>query len=162
MEKPARKPNPKREELLRLSAQARELKERLILEAKDENEAFYWATKTLNFLMLRYFYHIPEKMEMNTFHQWKEKGYLIKKGEKGTAIWGQPLRAQREQANPEEESESGGMEYFPMCFLFSKNQVLSVEEIEEEKAKAAKKQADKKEMQEAINNFDPVNIDLVF
>lgn len=65
-------------------------------------------------------YSDGEETEFNTFHQWKEKGYSIMKGSKAFLVWGKPRQvAVAEPQTPEEEE----YKYWPVCYLFSENQV---------------------------------------
>jgi hypothetical protein len=165
-QRPERKPNPNRDKLLLMSADAKSLKDRMIQEAKDENTAFWWAAQTINAILLRYFYKVPEGMELGTFNQWKAKGCMIKKGEKALTIWGQPLRAQRAeqaQAKGQEapaEDEDGG-DYFPMCFLFRADQVLTAEELEAERNQRQEKAEKREQIKEAIQTLQTVDLDAV-
>ena len=44
--------------------------------------------------------------EFNTFKSWKEKGYKVKKGEKGFFVWSKKLKAtDKETAGSEDENE---------------------------------------------------------
>jgi antirestriction protein ArdC len=165
-QKPEKKLNPNREKLLPLSADAKALKEKMIQESEDPDTAFWWEAQTINAILLRYFYKIPEGMELGTFHQWKAKGCMIKKGEKSIVIWGQPLRAQRaEQAKakgqevPAEDEDSG--DYFPMCFLFRADQVLTPEELEEERTQRQNKAEKREQIKQAIETLQTVDLDTV-
>lgn len=164
-EKPKKPANPNREKLLLLSADAKALKEKLIHEAETPEIALYWQTRTVNFMLLKYFYKIPEGLELGTFHQWKAKNCMVKKGEKALVIWGQPLGAQRAEkaeakGEPAPEDEELG-DYFPMCFLFTAEQVRTTEEIEAEKILKQDRREKKKEIAEAIENLKSVELDLI-
>lgn len=164
-EKPQKPLNPNREKLLLLSVDAKALKEKLIREADTADIAEYWASRTVNFMLLKYFHKVPEGMELGTFHQWKAKNCMIKKGEKALVIWGQPLSAQRAEkaeakGEPAPDDEDSG-DYFPMCFLFKADQVLTAEEIEVEKKSKQNIREKRQEIAEAIENLKSVELDLV-
>ncbi len=164
-EKPKKPLNPNREKLLVLSGDAKALKEKLIREANTADVAEYWETRTVNFMLLKYIYKVPEDVELGTFHQWKAKGCMIKKGEKALVIWGQPLSAQRAEkaeakGEPAPDDEDSG-DYFPMCFLFRADQVLTAEEIEAEKKSKQNRKEKRQEIAEAIENLKSVELDLV-
>ena len=164
-EKPKRQPNPNREKLLLLSADAKALKSQFADEADSPKDFEYWESRTINFMLLKYFYKVPEGMELGTFHQWKAKNCMIKKGEKALVIWGQPLRAQKEEkakakGEPAPEDDEDG-DYFPMCFLFRADQVLTAEEIEAEKKSKVAKREKRQQIAEAIANLQAVELDLV-
>lgn len=88
---------------------------------------------TINEILLKIIYDTKEIKEFNTFHQWKEKGYTVVKGSKAYLIWGQPINKQKaeEQSKEEEDDE---YRYFPVCYLFSDQQVYKKEK-EAEQAK---------------------------
>lgn len=160
-----RKPNPNREKLLLMSADARALKDRMIQEAESPEDAFWWTAQTLNSILLKYFYKVPEGMELGTFHQWKVKGCMIKKGEKALIIWGQPLSAQRaekaEAKGEEAPEEDGNGEYFPMCFLFRADQVLTPEQVEAEKTKRQEAKEKREQISQAIQDLQTVDLDSI-
>lgn len=160
-----RKVNPNREKLLQLSADAKALKERMIQESENPEDTLWWAAQTLNSIILKYFYKVPNGIELGTFHQWKAKNCMIKKGEKALVIWGQPLRAQNEEkarakGEPAPEDEDLG-DYFPMCFLFREDQVLTPDQIEAEKKSKQEKRDKRQQITEAIANLQAVELDLV-
>ena len=70
----------------------------------------------------------PEIEEFNTFNQWKEEGFTIKKGSKAFLFWGQPRKANQ---TPEGSDEPEEYKYWPICYLFSNEQVFKKGEAEE-------------------------------
>lgn len=70
----------------------------------------------------------PGIEEFNTFNQWKEKGYTIRRGSKAFLFWGQPRRAEQ---TPEGSDEPEEYKYWPLCYLFSNEQVHKNSEREE-------------------------------
>ena len=86
--------------------------------------------------MLRAYYEKQNNItELNTFDQWKEKGYQVRRGEKAYLFWGKPKSRQQQptaQAEPsEDESEQAQQvepltakqnDYFPLCYLFDISQ----------------------------------------
>lgn len=165
-ETPEKKVNPNREKLLQMSADAKSLRDKMIQQSKDANTAIFWQSQTLNAILIKYFYKVPEGMELGTFHQWKAKGCMIKKGEKALTIWGQPLKAQRAeqarakgQAAPAEDEDGG--DYFPMCFLFRADQVLTPEELEAERNQRQEKADKREQIKEAIEALQTVDLDTV-
>lgn len=65
--------------------------------------------------------------EYNTFNQWKEKGYTIKKGVHAFCVWGQPRNVSQ---TPEGATEPEEYKYWPVCYLFSDLQVIKPEPAE--------------------------------
>ena len=73
-----------------------------------------------------------EGVRFETFKEWKAQGATIKKGAKATVIWGQPRQAvpslaDKLKANPNEmpidDIEQNEYEFYPLCFLFSEDDV---------------------------------------
>ncbi len=64
--------------------------------------------------------------EFNTFDQWKEKGFSVKKGEKAFFIWAKPLNALKEEKEGKTPETEEGAKFFPLCFLFSNKQVRRI------------------------------------
>lgn len=60
--------------------------------------------------------------DLKTLKQWNEAGKRVKKGEHALLLWGKPKeRKRREQ--PEDGQEMDSLDFFPICFVFSLNQV---------------------------------------
>lgn len=59
----------------------------------------------------------PDIQELNTFGNWKKKGFSIKKGEKAKLVWGQPRRV-------EQDGENDEYKFWPVCYLFDNTQVI--------------------------------------
>jgi len=83
--------------------------------------------------MLRAYYEKQANItELNTFDQWKEKGYQVRRGEKAFLFWGKPKSRQQQPTEPnEDESEQAQQvepltarqnDYFPLCYLFDISQ----------------------------------------
>lgn len=150
--------NPNRELLIQMSVQAFELRQHNILNAKSINEAAFWEGCTINYMLLHYIYKTDGATEFNTFNQWKEKNATIKKGSKAFAIWGQPIKAIKRGEEPEQpqnqlpelkEQLAAKYQFWPMCYLFSNNQVLMPEERKTEAEPTETEQTE--EPTEAIN-----------
>lgn len=117
----------KRQQLSELSRQAIDMKKKFVREAQEAghaNKALYWASRTINFMLLKFFYQTDGATEFKTFPQWKQENATIKKGAKAFIVWGQPLGS-REEDEPSEETTSI---YFPLCYLFSDKQVVKPED----------------------------------
>lgn len=99
-------PNPRRLELVQLSKVVQPLIKTGQFEGVNE------AIKKL-------FY---EGVQLNTFKGWLEKGKAVKKGEKAKVLWGTPRRIKDKEATEEEK----GTEFFPICYVFSIDQVEDV------------------------------------
>ena len=66
------------------------------------------------------FYAQQGHIELNTFNQWLYKGYTVKKGEKALCLWGKPKQGKKEAPK---ENETEDFTYFPICYVFSNQQV---------------------------------------
>ena len=98
--------------------------------------------------------------QFKTFYDWKKEGYKIKKGAKSKRVWGSPLKAKKQgeekQAKgvPETESKSDvekTFKFWPMCSLFSENQVELIEDSPEPTPTKPSKNAEKPQA-EVVNN----------
>jgi hypothetical protein len=76
--------------------------------------------------LLRDFYAGTGHTELKTFEQWKEDGYFVRKGEKALLLWGKPkasknaIQEATEQGKSEEDADT---DFYPLAYLFSKQQV---------------------------------------
>lgn len=146
--KPSPKLQEKREKLIALSAQAKKLRQQKINNAKTPEEAAYWASRTVNYMLLHHIYTEGSSTRFETFNEWKAQGATIKKGAKATIIWGQPRQgvATLEQkieaapnTTPTDENTTEEYEFFPLCFLFSEDDVYftNAEHTDDETAEQA-------------------------
>ncbi len=129
------KTSEKRAYLCELTAQAREYRNKSINEAKTTDEAFYWESCTINYILLHYIYDVDGATEFKSFGQWKKDGYTINKGAKAFVLWGQPVKARNKEEEGKEkeaEPEQGNENFFPLCYLFSDKQVYKRQAPEEE------------------------------
>jgi len=136
----------KRLELSKLSRQAEDIREGLIRQAQEDgkgNLEIFYASCTINYLLLNHIYDTHGAKEFKTFWQWKKENATIKKGSKAFLIWGQPIEKNNKEDATEEEK---GDEYrfFPLCFLFSDKQVVKKED------RKAVKHEEKEESREVV------------
>lgn len=129
--KPSPKLQEKRAKLIELSAQAKKLRQQKIDNAQTAEEALFWQTRTVNYMLLHHVYS-DGGTRFETFNEWKAQGATIKKGAKATVIWGQPRQGvatleQKIEAAPNtvptDENTAEEYEFFPLCFLFSEDDV---------------------------------------
>ena len=86
--------------------------------------------------LLRAMYAQQGHTELKTFDEWKQAGYIVRKGQKAILLWGKPRKADRDKqaaTGPTAEStEAKGAaaagkdeqdEFFPVCYVFSNLQV---------------------------------------
>lgn len=91
---------------------------------------------TINEMLHAYYAKQNNITELNTFDQWKEKGYQVRKGEKAYLFWGKPRAkyavlteeptTEDEQGEPTETTARAN-DYFPICYLFDISQCHKVE-----------------------------------
>ena len=88
---------------------------------------------TINEMLHAYYAKQAEITELNTFDQWKEKGYQVRRGEKAYLFWGKPKSRQQPQAEPSEDEQEPTEQaeqtttekkddYYPLCYLFDISQ----------------------------------------
>ena len=133
------------ERLLAASAEARQIRDKMINEAKSMAQAMFLESQPLNYFILNFVYAPAEEgtTEFKKFNEWKQEGCTIKKGSKAFPVWSQPTSrdkkkeqdgetesapqpAMMENANGEDNGEESrsGRERFNMCYLFSNLQVI--------------------------------------
>lgn len=66
--------------------------------------------------------------QFQTFKQWQEQGYKVKKGSKAFRVWGSPIRASKgaePEADKKTDTEGDDQKYkfWPMCCLFNESQI---------------------------------------
>ena len=131
--------------LLAASALARQIRDKMINEAKSMAQAMFLESQPLNYFILNFVYAPAEEgtTEFKKFNEWKQEGCTIKKGSKAFPVWSQPTSrdkkkeqdgetasapapAMMENANSEDNGEESrsGRERFNMCYLFSNLQVI--------------------------------------
>jgi len=121
-----KKINQKRLVLISLSRKARKIKEAMIQRAANDEEAMYWAAKTVNDILMKCLYWKKDIYEFKTFDQWKKEGKLIKKGEKAVLVWGQPRKGTEKikAIEPNKDDIENAYKFWPICYLFSDKQVV--------------------------------------
>ncbi|MBQ8223974.1 MAG: hypothetical protein IJZ86_01225 [Bacteroides sp.] len=109
----------KREYLKRLS--------KSLVARRDMGEYMGNETDTVNGL-LRFYYACNGYTNLKTFSEWKEQGFIVRKGEKGLLLWARPVSTKAEKERAEEAKKKGledeaKEDYFPICYLFAEKQV---------------------------------------
>jgi antirestriction protein ArdC len=99
-----------RQKLIELSIKAREIRE-------DEG----LGDSTINEIIRLYFYTDDTHQVFNTFWEWKDKGYKVKKGEKAFLFWGSKRKNKQDDQAQSQEEET--YSFFPLCYVFSNAQV---------------------------------------
>ena len=75
-------------------------------------------------------YTNKEHRTFETFHNWKKKGFKVKKGSKAFFIWSKPMKSKKNNTNEESkdvDKEKDQLEkqykFYAMAYLFSNAQV---------------------------------------
>ena len=125
----------KRQQLKDLSLLAREFQNQKITENTDDISVMMFANKTINFILLEYFYKNENETEFKTFDQWKNAGATVVKGAKARFIWGQPIK--------KEDKENKVFSFSPLIAVFSNKQVYFPAIVEKKEIEKHTKVTDK-------------------
>lgn len=115
--------DPKKARAYARRAELRELSNKLVQANKEKvNEGV-----KVNELLVQYYIQKMNATELNTYEQWKVKGFQVRKGSVSFMVWGKPLKEQTkdngEPANPTAELA----DFFPVCHLFDASQVAPIQ-----------------------------------
>ena len=121
----------KRLALSNRSKKARDLREEKVRTATNAKDAEQWASRTINDIVLMWYKEESGANEFNSFYQWKQKGFSVKKGEKAYLLWAKRRNATakievKENEDPQEEDYM----FYPLAYLFSDQQVEIIQEKE--------------------------------
>lgn len=71
-----------------------------------------------------------EHQKFETFHNWKKKGFKVKKGSKAFFMWSKPMKSKKLKADDgakdaakEKDEEKEQYKFYAMAYLFSNAQV---------------------------------------
>ena len=70
---------------------------------------------TINYMLLNYIYKTGNANEFNTFEDWQNEGYVVRKGAKAFVAWGKPKEKKTDRGDV--------LKYYPITYLFSDLQV---------------------------------------
>jgi len=117
------KPNPRRAELIALSAAVRPLVAMQVF-------------PNVNAAIRAHYERETGQSEWNTFKGWIDAGRPVRKGESGFPVWGTPKRGKAEGAGGDLAQlaalngiEPQGPEFFPVAYLFHAGQVQALEQV---------------------------------
>lgn len=114
----------KRIVLSHLSQQAKEIREGMVkqaIESGNNTGALAAASRTLNSIIIEFFYKKNGHDDFKTFKEWTRENRKVKRGEKGFIIWGRPLSVIKQER--EEPASDEDNKFFPISHLFSNMQV---------------------------------------
>ena len=81
--------------------------------------------------LLTYYYKLKGHTELKTFKEWINAGYCVRKGETAFLLWATPIarkkKEETEKSKPTTEEEKGKEDFFPICCVFSNQQVSKLE-----------------------------------
>jgi len=60
---------------------------------------------------------------LKTLHQWNEINMSVKKGEHALLLWGSPKKEDKKEETTVSEDGEKKETFYPLCFVFSENQV---------------------------------------
>ena len=92
------------------------------------------AAITINDLLVKYYEkQAGAPLELNTYEQWRERGYQVRKGSVSYMVWGKPLNTKKKKEDPDnpDKDDESKEDFFPVCHLFDKSQcyALKADEI---------------------------------
>ncbi len=128
----------KRLVLSSISRKLKAIRQTNIDRAKTEDKKLFWATRTINDMLMMYLYNKGGDLDFKTFHQWKQDGKTIKKGAKAVTVWGQPTQgkhrikkedAPQDKKQTQEDEDFLKYEFYPICYLFSSADVVEKKPI---------------------------------
>jgi hypothetical protein len=123
-EKTVKPINENRDRLIKLSVKARSLRKEKIENAESSEDALFWASMSINDIIAMWYREQSGAKVFKTFNQWREEGYLIKKGAKAFVLWARRQKG-KDVAVKQEGGEPEYVEYkfYPITYLFSEQQV---------------------------------------
>ena len=110
--------NARREELRKLSKQL-----------KDSNKIAVARGVRVNDLLIDYYNEAFKTTELNTYEQWKNRGYQVKKGSQSYMVWATPrdIKVKDKRLTDNTETEKEIKDYFAVCHLFDVSQVAPIQ-----------------------------------
>jgi hypothetical protein len=118
---------PERLELIQLSQQAKAIQQQI--------EVTTGEAPSINSILLKMYEADANTSDFRRFDEWNKAGFKIKRNAKAFRIWGSPKKCRgKTDTDPaptqdnQTSSEENMFEFFPMCCLFSANQVEKSEE----------------------------------
>lgn len=101
-----------------LSQQAEEIRTQKIEQATNEETASFWATRSINYILINSIYKTGDIKEFKSFEDWKADGGTVRRGAKAFVIWGQMV-------------EGDNYNFFPLKYLFANTQVYFPADVRE-------------------------------
>lgn len=111
----------KKSVLCTLSARMREMQAQIANDLASQGEDF--VVPTINDLLLDSYKEMTGAREFRTFRNWAKIGKFPRKGQKAWVIWSKPRKAEAKLETTEGDEVKQEYEYWPVCFIFSNQQV---------------------------------------
>ncbi len=93
-------------------------------DAGNGDKALWAASLKVNDVLLILYKEETGQEDFKTFHDWKNAGFKVKKGEKSFRVWGRPkMISSKAEGGNENADPQRPYEFFPMCCLFHGGQV---------------------------------------
>lgn len=109
--------NARREELRKLSKQL-----------KDSNKIAVARGVRVNDLLIDYYNEVFKTTELNTYEQWKNKGFQVKKGSQSYMVWATPRNIKvKDKKSDNTETDKEIKDFFAVCHLFDVSQVAPIQ-----------------------------------
>ena len=115
--------DPKKARAYARRVELRELSNKLVKDNKDKVDEGV----RVNELLIQYYMQRLGAKELNTFEQWRNKGFQVRKGSVSFMVWGKPLKEQKDQEDPDDTQDMENPNYFPVCHLFDVSQVAPIQ-----------------------------------
>ena len=111
-------PSARREELRQLSKQL-----------KDLNKIAVARGVRVNDLLIDYYNEAFKTTELNTYEEWKKKGFQVKKGSQSYMVWATPrdIKVKDKRLTDNTETDKEIKDYFAVCHLFDVSQVVPIQ-----------------------------------
>ena len=83
----------------------------------------------VNDLLIDYYNEAFKTTELNTYEQWKNRGYQVKKGSQSYMVWATPrdIKVKDKRLTDNTETEKEIKDYFAVCHLFDVSQVVPIQ-----------------------------------
>lgn len=113
----------KRAFLRELSAQATEMREKMLHNCKNDAEIQQVNSLKINEILVDHFYKDAQNTEFKSFKGWLKDGKVVRKGETAFLLWGKPTDRKADGTEQPIMEDEDGNTFFPVSFIFSNAQV---------------------------------------
>lgn len=84
---------------------------------------------SINGLLVEFYRQQYQVTDLNTYEQWKNKGFQVKKGSQSYMVWATPrdIKVKDKRLTDNTETEKEIKDYFAVCHLFDVSQVVPIQ-----------------------------------